>query len=367
MTEIAQSASLPTGIAERWENGVLVLSPQNHEAKRRVLFVNSYGGEELWSHVKHGRTALHHLWGCAELVRQGYEVALAEPIRHFEYRRALPHDWPLWRFARNWLGREDIIYCGHTLLFWLPLLKRLRLLKCRLVSLTYAREELDFRRDHDGVLALTPAAEKEARAFAPKAKILHIGWGADLDFYPQLPYDGRWLLSCGRTRRDLKTLHAAASETQLPLRLVASSLPKNLTWPPSTITTVVGDNFEAVPYRALVSDHYGYCAASLIILQEDTHNRHAVGFTNLIESIAMGRPVIMTHTGGLATEIDVEAAGCGLRIPPGDRAALAQAMRTLLANPKSAKHMGMRGRSLCESHYNLGRFSSDLFRFLENL
>jgi len=25
----------------------------------------------------------HHLWGCVELVKLGYEVAIAEPLRHF--------------------------------------------------------------------------------------------------------------------------------------------------------------------------------------------------------------------------------------------------------------------------------------------
>lgn len=360
-------SSIPPGITERQESGLLVLSPQGSLGQRRVLFINTYGGAELWDGAKRGRVPLHHLWGCTELLRRGYEVALAEPLAHFDYRRALPHDWPLWRFARKWLRRDDIIYCGHTLLYWLPLLKRLRLLRCRVVSLTYAREDLDFWHEHDGVLALTPAAADKARMHAKQAKVIHIGWGADLDFFPTLPYEGKWLLSCGRTRRDMDTLHAAATSTRLPLRLITPSPPANLKWPPSTAIATGGGPVETVPYTELLNDYYRHCAASLIVLRSDAKENHAVGYTNLIEAMAMARPVIVTHTGALATEIDVETAGCGLRVPPGDPVALGHAMRTLLGDPAAASRMGAKGRALCETHYNLGRFSADLFRFMENL
>src|SRR5687767_4271801 len=130
------------GIAERQEQGLQILSPSARPVMRRVLFINSYGGSEVWDKVKAGLLPPHHMWGCLELVRLGYEVCLAEPLKHFTYRKPFPHDWPLVRIARSWLRPNDIIYCGHTLLFWIPVLRALGALNCHIVSMTYAREEL---------------------------------------------------------------------------------------------------------------------------------------------------------------------------------------------------------------------------------
>ena len=127
----------------------------------------------------------HHLWGCLELARMGYEVALTDPLPHFYlHRHPFPHDLKLLQIIRDWLGNHGIIYCAHTLLYWLPFLKSLRALKLPIVSLTYAREHLDFARAHTGIIALTPAAADQAKKMAPKARISHLAWGVDLPFFP---------------------------------------------------------------------------------------------------------------------------------------------------------------------------------------
>ena len=139
--------AVTAGIVEREEHGTLILAPASGTPFRRVIFVNSYGGKATWEKIKEGLLPANHLWGCIELARLGYEVAIAEPLRHFYlYRRPFPHDLRLLGLARNWLRADDIIYCGHTLLYWLPLLKMLGALNRHVVSLTYAREELDFSR-----------------------------------------------------------------------------------------------------------------------------------------------------------------------------------------------------------------------------
>src|SRR5262245_21722216 len=67
-------------IAERSEDGLTVLSRENGRPIRRILYVNSYGGKQMLAKVKTGVLPPHHFWGCFELVRKGYEVALAEPL-----------------------------------------------------------------------------------------------------------------------------------------------------------------------------------------------------------------------------------------------------------------------------------------------
>jgi glycosyltransferase involved in cell wall biosynthesis len=117
----------------------------------------------------------------------------------------------------------------------------------------------------------------------------------------------------------------------------------------------------------LLHEYYGPCAASLIILKNDPVQDTAVGMTNLIEAMSMGRPVIVTRTGALATEIDVEKAGCGLHVPAANPEALAEAMEELTNNPGRAQAMGEAGRRLAERRYNIDRYASELHKFFQSL
>lgn len=365
------STSLFRDVSERTENNLVILSKTSGGTGRRVLFVNSYGGREVWNKVKASQLPPHHMWGCIELVRRGYEVALAEPLKHFEYRRPFPHDWAILQFARSWLRPDDIIYCGHTLLFWVPLLRSLFGLRCHIVSLTYAREELEFPSVHRGIIALTPAAADEARKNAPHCKVAHLGWGCDLSFFPHLPYNPQWFLSCGITHRDFVTLSRATSIIPSAVRLICPGLPKNITWTSNVMVIDGGPGWnhekEAVSYKELFHQHYSGAIASLIILKSDPSEYTAVGFTNFIEALALGRPVIVTKTGAIASEIDVEKAGCGLFVPPGDSNALASALITLAENSEMSMLMGRKARALAESHYNIDRYAQGLHSFFESL
>src|SRR6266446_6265751 len=193
----ANPALLSDDICESREHGFLVLAPTLGRTLRRVLYVNSYGGPAVWEKIKRGELPPHHLWGCLELVRMGYEVALADPLPHFYlYRNPFPHDLKLLGMIRSWLGLDGIVFCGHTLLYWIPLLKWLGALRCRVVSLAFARETLDFARAHSGIIALTPAAADQARKMAPRARVAHLSWGTDLGCFPKFDYVPEWFLSC---------------------------------------------------------------------------------------------------------------------------------------------------------------------------
>jgi glycosyltransferase involved in cell wall biosynthesis len=367
------SPSVLDGIIEREEHGVTVLSPERGRPVRRIIHVNSYGGKHLWEKVKCRLIPAHQLLGCIELVRKGYEVALVEPLTHFNpYRRPFPHDLTLLRKIRRWLGPDDIIYAGHTLLYWLPVLKSIGIVRPRIVSLTYAKERLDWPTAHSGVITLTPAAATLAKAVNPGAKVLHIGWGVDLPFFPHLPYRPEWLLSCGIANRDFRTLAAAAAICHVPVRVICPGLPPGVDWPPSATVIDGGsgwltDRTKSVSVRDLLTDHYPRSAGSVVIMKHDPEESTANGFTNMIEAMALGQPLIVTRTGALPGELDVEAAGCGLHVPADDPQALAVAMKWLIDNPEKARAMGEAGRRLCEKHYNMDRFAGDLDRFFQSL
>lgn len=348
-----------------------ILRLENTKPRRRVLYLNSYGMAVAWRMFEQGQYPGQHLWGCLELVQMGYEVAMPEELDRssafYNYRR---QDFKHIGFARRWLGSEGIVYSAHTVVFWTPLLASLNLLRAPVVSLLYARgENIRFSRGYAGLLALTPAAESRARDLAPAAKVAHLGWGVDLSFFPVLPYQPRWFLSSGKTRRDFKTLCAVAAASPLPVQVINPQIESELKWPSNVevFTGRAGQEWETVSYHDLIYEHYAGCSAALILLQEDVEERYAAGFTQMLEAMALGRPVIVTRTGALAGEIDVEKEGCGLFVPPNDEAALARAMRTVSDDPAQAEAMGLAGRRICETRYSTERFGKSLHEFFERL
>jgi glycosyltransferase involved in cell wall biosynthesis len=71
----------------------------------------------------------------------------------------------------------------------------------------------------------------------------------------------------------------------------------------------------------------------------------------IVEAMAVGRPVIASATGGI-TEIVVHG-DTGLLVPPGDAAALADALATLLTHPDQARAMGARGLARVRERFSI--------------
>ena len=64
---------------------------------------------------------------------------------------------------------------------------------------------------------------------------------------------------------------------------------------------------------------------------------------------ALGKPVVVTDTGGLASA--VERGQAGMIVPPEDPEALAQALEDLLSDPVLAESLAERGRALARTAF----------------
>jgi glycosyltransferase involved in cell wall biosynthesis len=82
----------------------------------------------------------------------------------------------------------------------------------------------------------------------------------------------------------------------------------------------------------------------------------------LIEAIALGRPVITTTSRGCRAAVD--GGTNGMLVPPGDPAALAIAMARLLLRPDLIPSMARASRSLAESRYDSRRINAQLLNAL---
>ncbi len=85
----------------------------------------------------------------------------------------------------------------------------------------------------------------------------------------------------------------------------------------------------------------------------------------VFDYMAAGRPLLLAIDG--VSRRVVEDAGCGVFVPPGDAAALAQAVLQLAADPQTAREMGKRGRAYLEAHFHRGKLAQQLAEILESM
>ena len=84
----------------------------------------------------------------------------------------------------------------------------------------------------------------------------------------------------------------------------------------------------------------------------------AEGLSNsLLESMAVGLPVVATTVGGNPEVVD--EGRTGILVPPREAEALAQAISLLLANPEKARRFGAAGRERVARHFSLDRMAQD--------
>lgn len=354
-------------LTERREDGVLVLSHGQRSAARRVLHVNNYGMAEAWRLWKRGDYPGQHLWGCLELARMGYDVVLPEPVRGHGWRKRLKVDLkPALSYAPR-LGRDDVVYCSQNILFWTPLLRAVKRIRASVVGLLYAHESLPFGRFYQGAIGMTPAGFRSAQRLAPGAKHAHLGWGMDMGFYAQMPYEPEFVLSCGKTYRDFRVIADAFGEMDVPLKMICPYSADDVPMPDNVERISRGEVDSSVSYAELKDKYYRRALCVLVSLLPDPGNKRAVGFTNLLEAMAMGRPVVVTRTGAIVEELDVEKHGVGIFCEPGDAKGMRSAIEYLAQHPREAEEMGRRGRQLCENHYNTDRYAHGLHELFESL
>jgi glycosyltransferase involved in cell wall biosynthesis len=85
----------------------------------------------------------------------------------------------------------------------------------------------------------------------------------------------------------------------------------------------------------------------------------------VFDYMAAGRPIALA-IGGVIQDV-VDAAGCGIDVPMGDDAALAEAVSTLYRDPERARAMGRAGRTHVAEHFDRSRQAQQFLELLERL
>lgn len=85
----------------------------------------------------------------------------------------------------------------------------------------------------------------------------------------------------------------------------------------------------------------------------------------VFDYLAAGRPVVLAIK-GVIREV-IEAAGAGIAVPPGNAAALADAIRKLAGDPQQGRQMGLRGRQYIEAHFDRAALAQHLAKIMEDM
>jgi glycosyltransferase involved in cell wall biosynthesis len=158
------------------------------------------------------------------------------------------------------------------------------------------------------------------------------------------------ICSAGLELRDYPTLMEAVDGLDVQVVIAAAS-----PWSKRGDTTRnrhVPDN--VVVCRLSQFDLRDLYAASRFVVMPLLPANFQVGVTAILEALAMGKPVICSRVAG---QTDVIQQGVnGYYVPPGDPAALRQAIRNLLEDPEQAERMGRQGRRLVEEKMSLRHY-----------
>jgi glycosyltransferase involved in cell wall biosynthesis len=103
---------------------------------------------------------------------------------------------------------------------------------------------------------------------------------------------------------------------------------------------------------------------SLSIMSVPAEHKEAFGIY-VIESLASGIPVVQPRHGAFPELL--EATGGGILCEPNDANALANALETLLLNPKHARELGRRGRKAVLENFGVERMAHDVLQVLEKV
>ena len=218
---------------------------------------------------------------------------------------------------------------------------------------------------HKGFFCLTKSAQNYYSQFAPSK---FIAWCVDQDMFdgkpplqkPHKPF----FLATGKTGRDYATLVNAAYQNQAEIRIIGPKnqkpfdIPKNVIW----IDTSSDPPDQAIDYPTL-KEWYAQCSGVCIPLSGDADD--TCGYTNMLEAMAMRKPVVMTRSGCL--HIDPVTRNFGMLVEPQDSKGWSDAIIRILNDSDFASACGENARKIVEDEFSIERFNRDVLSFINEV
>ena len=220
---------------------------------------------------------------------------------------------------------------------------------------------------YDGINCLTNHTQTKLKELlSRRINIQFLAWCTDTNFYSNnCTINNGYFFSSGKTNRDYHTLiQAAQMNSDLKFVVIGHFADELLKLVPPNIKIIrssVNQTDTAISYSEL-KEYYSKSIAVCIPLNDDPED--TCGYTELLESMAMGKPVIKAKTGCL--DVNIEDQNVGYYYEPHNPRDLGDKLKLIFNNPAIAKILGRNARMLVDQKYNLDAYSSRLKKFFEN-
>ncbi|MBM2821281.1 MAG: hypothetical protein HW413_27 [Thermoleophilia bacterium] len=218
------------------------------------------------------------------------------------------------------------------------------------------------------VIACNPDVAADLAGLGGHADL--IPHGVDLQRFSSLPPPpgSLRLLAVGRlvAKKGFDVLIEAASLLRVPfsLRIVGDG-PERDRLTAAVTRAGLGDRAQLVGPLTHAELPAEYAAAHVVVVpsvEDEEGDRD--GLPNVVlEALASARVVVASDIAAIGSA--VHDGGTGLLVPPGDPAALSQAIATLAADPARRERLGRAGRQLAEARFELDRCAAGFVRRLE--
>lgn len=168
----------------------------------------------------------------------------------------------------------------------------------------------------------------------------------------------------GLSDKDRIVLYVGRLTTEMGLHVLLECIPEVLQAKPQVRFIIAGQKQDLTDDAGRLADSYPHnvfvlpnasqedlpliYAAATITTTPSINERACLGLASA-ESLATGKPVIMTHVGGGPEIVNSET---GILIPPGNSTALAQAILQLIDDEDSLRRMGLLGRERAINHFD---------------
>jgi glycosyltransferase involved in cell wall biosynthesis len=358
-------------------------------AKFRIVLINSYPINKISEMCKAGNFPRHHLFGTLEL-KETYNIESSIP-EHIKY--------PFLNRIGKWFDIEfldqqirilttlrkcDIVYAPfaatntkliillkamgfiskpvvilvHQPLFGKPSKYRLKRLLVKKLIMSYDAMIFFSSKMREELIQAYDIGSDHAERHCYLASL-----GADIDYFnkfirhdavEQNPY----LISSGNTGRDFDILIKVAERVNVPLKIYCKpeSCPKSNAIP-ANVEILSGE----FPFEQICND---IANARIVLIPLASRPKATIGLVSLLESMALGKPVIMTKNKYI--DIDFEKENIGMSVDEEDVDGWVRAISSLIHDQKRLKEMGDNSLRLARQVLNINNFSKDLAKAMND-
>lgn len=276
--------------------------------------------------------------------------------------------------------KHDVLYYGidPNDLILLTVLKKLRIYRKQIYAWKYialhgGRLKKMFYDAFDCIFMITErhVSDSVKAGLIDKERCRYVKWGVDIAYVGAIKGKGKTsefvFIATGKAFRDFDTLCMAfKSLTNVRLKIFTVKQFVNENYVSvlekykdiDNIEIYFVDELDLKPYKTVLEYLYAETKVANCALIICKKLNFGVGFTNVLDSMVCGLPIITTWNKD--NPIDVDAEKIGYTVEAGNINDLQEKIKYLVAHYDEAKEMGKTARKIIETEYNIKNTAKDV-------